>query len=170
MSFKTTNADEPPPQVGLIFMDEAAAISIFDGLRSLVGSVDTYDILRLSFIEDDRSGSEPGYWVSLGTGPEAVLRSVPEINSVTSPRLILESDFRIYRQDCPLPSANLERFRQSLAIHKAFDILPVIASNIPPRSADDLRLLEDHSIRKSLCLIRTYTSIPIDDPDRLTLP
>ncbi len=101
----TDSTGENPPFLGCLFKDEAAARKIFQALNTRLGRMDERGELRISIVEGDIPGEKPGYTVHIGGGAGR--------------------PGKLHRVSPPAGSTNLAEFKEQLAKHGAFLLMPL---------------------------------------------
>lgn len=155
--------DHEPPWLFLLFQNDRPAKEIFEHWMSRIGRVDRYDEIRMSIVEGDVPGKEPGYTVTVGSEPEHTARRLRDERGQdldVSNAVVMS---RIHRMN-PVPgSPHLNRFKQAYKREKCFDLLPTTATPNGIEPHDTL------SIRKQVIHFRTVASLNPNDVDSIVL-
>ena len=164
-TFFITCATEPPV-LGLTFEDEISAIKIFETWRKRYGSSDSYEELRVSIIEGDIPGKEPGYTVHVGSDPDAAIKRFKDAGykfDVDDDVLMMIS--RINRMNPAPTSENLEMFKSAYRAFKTYLLAPGVIS----KDRKSFTPILDLGIFKGKVHIRTVSEIGKNDVDSVVL-
>ena len=149
-----------PPCLGLVFENTEAGRKIFSDLRALVGSVDEFEELRVSIVEGEILGEDPGYTVHISSDPlHTEARRRAEGSDLMVDRAIVVS--RHHRMIPAPDSPHLAKFKSELRAHGRYSLIPV-SSTIQPQFDCAIEKREVH-FRQALEITRT-------DRDAVVLP
>lgn len=118
-----------PPVLGLAYRNEEVAREIFSRWHERYGERDEYEELRISIIEGDIEGEEPGYTVHVGPDPDAAIKRFKAAGyefDVDDDILMCVS--RINRMTPKMPSKNLEMFKLYYKKFKTYFLIPGVIS------------------------------------------
>jgi hypothetical protein len=133
---------DDPPSMALMFRNEAAARSIFQGFRALVGPVDEHELLLVSIIEGPIEGQPKGYSIFIGSNVENVrARAVAQGLAVSSEAYTVG---RYHRMEPEPGSPFLGNFKQAFAKHRKYRLLPAVGQDPskPPKILGDLSIVK----------------------------
>ena len=133
---------------------------IFSHWRRRLGSVDQYDELRISVVEGEILGLEPGYSVHISSNPSHTTKRAKAQGIALSVEtaVIIGKSHRM----TPEPgSPHLSRFKRDFAKHKRYFLLPVSA---------DLKPAVEFAIEKTEILFRNASEVRSDDLDAIVFP
>jgi len=145
-----------PPALGFIFQNEAEGRAIFEQWRALFGAADQNELLRVSIIEGDIPGQDPGYSVHVTTEPANLLAWARGQGIDDIERLAVLS--QIKRNDHP-DSFHLHRFKEHYAKHRRYLLIPATMKRQPEPHLD-------LAVRKTAIHFRQARDIPESDIDR----
>lgn len=112
-----------PPVLGLAFEDESAARKIFETWHQRYGENDEYEELRISIIEGDIPGKNPGYSVHVGSDSDATIRRLKDAGCAFDDDVMMMVS-RINRMNPSVESTNLESFKQYYKAFKTYFLAP----------------------------------------------
>lgn len=148
------------PILGLAFQNEEAAKEIFNGWRRRFGDHDKDEELRISIIEGDISGKEPGYSVHVGADPDNLIPKYKKHGfDVKKDILLLVS--RIHRMTPTMPARNLEIFKDAYKYFKSY----ILAPGVVDEDGKNLKPLLDLGIHKNKIIFREVKDIGPNDID-----
>ncbi len=127
------------PRLGIVFTDIRAGNRIFSGWRERLGAVDEFEELRISIIEGDIVGEDPGYTIHISSNPLNTARRLG--SKVEAPKMIIVS--RMHRMTPQPGSPHLGRFKKEFAKHKRYQVIP-ISAEIQPNFALSIEKTEVH--------------------------
>jgi hypothetical protein len=136
-----------PPYLGIVFDNIEAGRQIFSDWLQRLGSVDQYEELRISIVEGEILGEEPGYSVHLSSDPS----HTEEHSRAKGVHLEVETAIVVsrFKRMTPAPeSPYLPRFKQDVAKHKRFFLIPV-SSEVKPEFGFAIEKTEIHFRRAS---------------------
>lgn len=155
-----------PPDLGLAFLNEAAARRIFEQWHRRYGDRDAFEELRISLIEGDIQGEQPGYSVHVGVDLENTIKRYRKAGlTVDSARDGFLTLSRIHRMNPSPGSKNLEMFKQAYRHFKAYTLIPGV---LKPDQSDVLPI-PDLGIYKSTIHFRHVEDIGPNDEDSIVL-
>jgi hypothetical protein len=155
-----------PPLLGLMFLDHAAAQKIFEGWHKRYGERDEYEELRISIIEGEISGEEPGYTVHVGADYENTIKRYRDAGLKFDLGCdVLITATRMNRMNPSPESKNLERFKTAYREYKTYFLAP----GVMKPDGSHLRLYPELGIYKSLIHFRHVNEISENDPDSIVL-
>jgi hypothetical protein len=157
--------EDLPPILGLGFLNEEPSRKIFEQWHERYGDRDTYEELRVSIIEGDIKGKEPGYTVHVGADIDNTIKRYKDAGLVVSDadRFMMVS--RINRMNPPASSKNLELFKEAYRYHKTFLLIP--GTHKP--DGTELKPMIDLRIFKSVIHFRRVEEIGAHDLDVLAI-
>jgi hypothetical protein len=153
-----------PPTLGLGFENGIAAREIFTDWHNRYGSRDENEEIRISIIEGDLPGEDPGYFIHVGMNLEVAAMKFEEtgFNSELDLWLLIS---RVHRMHPDEGSKNLELFKEDYQYHKRYNIAPFI---LAPGKRITLPINE-LAILKTEILFRNVSDIDENDIDRVVL-
>jgi hypothetical protein len=155
-----------PPDLGLAFLNETAARTIFEQWHRRYGDRDVFEELRISMIEGNVQGEQPGYSVQIGIDLENTIKRYREAGlTVDSDRDGFLTLTRIHRMNPSPGSKNLEMFKQAYRHFKAYSLIPGV---LKPDQSDVLPI-HDLGIYKSTIHFRRVEDIGPNDEDSIVL-
>jgi hypothetical protein len=149
-----------PPLLGVVFDDIAAGKQIFSDWLHRLGDVDRYEELRISIVEGEILGEEPGYSVHFSSDPA----HTEECARAKGPQLEIEAAIVLSRfmRMTPAPgSPHLRRFKQEFTKHKRFFVIPV---------SSDVKPLFEFAIEKTEIYFRQASEVSKNDRDAVVFP
>lgn len=155
---------ERPPVLGLAFEDESAGRKIFETWHQRYGENDEYEELRISIIEGDIPGEDPGYSVHLGSDPDAASKRFKDAGYAFDDNLMMMVS-RMNRMTPPAGSKNLDKFKQCYKTFKTYFLAPGVIS----KDRQQLKPIVELGIYKSKVLLRHVSDIGQNDVDRVVL-
>ena len=111
-----------PPLMGLSFKDVDAGKEIFRSFRNHVGLNDKAGLIRVSIVEGDIKGMEPGYSVVVGWEPNKAV-GAERAAGVAGSRYVL-CITRTNRMNPAPGSTLLQKFKEEFAKHGQFKFMP----------------------------------------------
>lgn len=157
-------SDTADPVLGLSFADEDAARAIFEGWHERYGASDRYEELRVSIVEGDIPGCEPGYSIQIGTEPDAFISRLHDSGFDYDQDLLMMIS-RIHRMNPPSDSTNLASFKRHYLDKKRY----ILAPGVMARGGGPLKPMLDLGIRKGVVHLRRVEDIGSDDLDTAVL-
>lgn len=154
-----------PPGLGLAFRDETSARKIFEGWRERYGERDLDEELRISIIEGDVPGEEPGYSVVIMTDPEVFLRRLKQAGRDMETDELILSVNRINRMNPPPGSRNLTLFKEHVRHAKTYYLMPGVIST----DGKSVTPIPELSIFKSKIVFRDVKDVALHDLDSVAL-
>jgi len=113
-----------PPILGLAFRNKDAAIKIFEGWHERYGSNDDYEELRISIVEGEIEGEEPGYSVHITGDPDNAIKRFKDAGYEFDDDIFM-SISRLNRMNPAPDSKHLQMFKklytQSLLSKNGFE-------------------------------------------------
>jgi hypothetical protein len=113
-----------PPYLGLAFTDEAAARRIFRQWRERYGPRDEGEELRISIVEGDIPGEDPGYTVHIGADLDVTTKKFKEAG-YGEPDMLFTAT-RLNRMNPAPGSTNLALFKQRYRQSKTYFLIPAV--------------------------------------------
>jgi hypothetical protein len=150
---------DAPPLFALAFKNGDAARAIFEGWRERYGDRDQREELRISIIEGDLPGKEPGYSVNISTDLDVFVARLKEAGFEYDDDLLV-SVSRTHRMNPDPGSTNLETFKRNVRRNKAYILLPAVY-----HSDTRIELLPGLEILKGKVLFRHVRDLHPNDPD-----
>jgi len=155
-----------PPDLGLAFLNDTAARRIFEQWHQRYGDRDVFEELRISIIEGEVRGEQPGYSVHVGIDLENTIKLYREAGlSVNADRDGFLTLTRIHRMNPSAGSRNLELFKQAYRHFKAYTLIPGLLKPDQP----DVLPIHDLGIYKSAIQFRRVEDIGPNDEDSVIL-
>jgi len=152
-----------PPWLGIIFQDRDSAKKIFQAWRERFGKYDLYEELRLSIVEGDIEGEEPGYSVHISADYENIFKRADELG-INIPRDLILIFSRLHRMNPAPDSPNLRRFKEQYRKFKSYRLIPGVPEN------GSIRPFFDLSITKREIHFRHVDEIKSrNDPDAILI-
>jgi len=151
-----------PASMGLLFADPEAGAEIFQRWRKQLGDSDVHELIRVSVIEGDIPGEDPGYTVYIGTDAEAAV-SLAEMRGqkITGGEIMTTARFN--RMNPGPGSQNLPMFKSLLSKHRHYLLLPVT------KDEDGLCPLFDLAIEKKGISFLRAEALEDNDPEVVVL-
>jgi hypothetical protein len=149
-----------PPGLGIVFDNIEIGKEIFSHWRTRLGSVDQYDELRISVVEGEILGLEPGYSIHISSNPSHTAERAKALGIALSVRTAVVI-VRLNRMTPAPGSPHLARFKRDFAKHKRYFLLPVSA---------DLKPEVELAIEKTEILFRNASEVRSDDLDAAGFP
>jgi len=161
------NIYDVPPSLGIIFKNKNAAENIFNDWKEKYGNVDSDDEIRVSIIEGDVEGEEPGYFVHITYDYDKRIQKFKK-NGVEFKPLedIYLSIGRFHRMTPHAESQNLALFKKAFNYFKRYTIFPCIAQK---EDCSDLQLAPRLSLEKKEIIFKTVDEIGENDIDAVVL-
>ena len=148
------------PLLGIVFENIEVGKQIFADWRERFGEVDEYDELRISIVEGEILGEDPGYTMHISSNPghtEERMRAQGEKLEIDTAIIIS----RMYRMTPQPGSPYLSRFKQEFAKHRRYFLMPV-SSDVKPEW--------DLALGKSEIHFRQASEITREDLDAAVFP
>ena len=149
-----------PPGLGIVFEDIEAGKQIFSDWLERLGKVDRYDELRISVVEGDILGRDPGYSVHISSNPHHTAGRAQGLETALSGDTAVII-CRVLRMNTEPGSPHLSIFKTEFAKHKRYFLLPVSA---------DLKPELEFEIEKTEVLFRNASEIKKNDLDAVVFP
>jgi len=156
--------ESSPPALGIAFLHREPAEEIFKHWRNRFGARDEFEELRLSIIEGDIDGEDPGYTVHIAIELENVLKRY-EKSGLTVGDASFFSATRMNRMTPPGESPNLAFFKESYKKHGEYLLVPATCK----ADGSNLQVAPHLAIRKRIVHFRNAEDIPEDDIDSIVL-
>jgi hypothetical protein len=147
------------PAVGFIFKRQTFGRKIFKGWQQLFGPRDLREELRLTIIEGEVPGEEPGYSVHIGWDPERLAEREMAEGGLGD----AAAREQVHRMQAPPGSPNLANFKAEYAKYGRYQLLPVYLVGGQPKPDPGLM------IEKRLVHFRTVEEIDRDSAGRAAL-
>jgi hypothetical protein len=155
---------ERPPILGLAFSNEGAARKIFKGWHERYGERDLEEELRISIIEGDIPGEEPGYSVQVSNDLDVFISRLKRSGYQYDEDRIF-SISRINRMNPPAGSSNLDLFKTRYRGFKTY----LLAPGVIVAGGKSLKPLLDLAIYKGRIHFRHVSEIGKNDIDSVVL-
>ena len=152
--------DGRPPILGLGFRNRFAARHIFEEWHERYGDRDEYEEIRVSIVEWDIKGQEPGYSVHIGSDPKTAIERFKAAGFPFDDDILMCVS-RMNRMTTPNGMQNVVNFKASFRRHKTYYLTP-------GQISEDCKKLEpifDLSILKSKIHFRLASEIERHDED-----
>jgi len=153
-----------PPVLGLAYKNENEAREIFQGWHERYGDNDEYEELRISIIEGEIEGEEPGYSVHVGADPETAVQRFRDAGYEFDSDLLMTIS-RINRMNPPPGSKNLDMFKQLYRQYKTYYLAPGVVSD----DGKQFKPLLNLGIYKSKVIFKQVGDIGENDIDSIVL-
>jgi hypothetical protein len=140
--FVVTRQETSPPSIGLLFRDEEAGRKIFEDWIRTLGRGDEFDLLRISIIEGDVPGKEPGYSVYIGTDSENYLAYLKDQEIEDEDQLLISLGRSLRVNPAP-NSPFLAGFKKRYAHHKKCLLVPCSGPQSQPVPNWDLSIAKN---------------------------
>lgn len=158
--------ESEPPDLGLAFLNEMPARKIFEQWHQRYGERDAFEELRISIIEGEVRGEQPGYSVHVGIDLENTIKRYREAGLISNAdRDGFMTLTRIHRMNPSPGSKNLEMFKQAYRHFKAYTLTPGVLK--PDQS--DVIPIHNLGIYKSTIHFRRVEEIGPNDEDSVVL-
>ncbi|MDP3910121.1 MAG: TIR domain-containing protein [Gemmatimonadales bacterium] len=148
-----------PPYLGLAFKDEGAARAIFHQWHERYGARDVDEELRISIVEGDVVGEDPGYTVHVSSDIDVTINRLKRAGYHEDD--VVFSVSRLNRMNPAPGSTNLQLFRERYRQFKTYYLIPGV---VAARSAT-LTPIPELGIFKSKVLFRHVDDIKDNDID-----
>ena len=152
------------PSIGLAFRDAEAAAQIFSRWSEKFGENDFDEELRISIVEGEIAGEEPGYTVHIGSDWDTLGKRLSKKSKLDDADALVAIS-RINRMNSPQGTENLERFKKAVRQSKVFYLVAGVLGH-------DDKIIESVSkiqIRKSRIYFRHVEDIGPNDADTIVL-
>jgi len=151
-----------PPALGVLFQQVDEGRHVFSDFVERIGRIDALELLRISIIEGDIPGQDPGYTVHVGTNLEAVLRRAESLGIVLTGSKVATTS-RLHRMNPAPGSPHLQGFKTDVGRYGRYHFLPVTgdSTNLTPHF--------DLTIEKTAILFRRVEDIGPGDLDTIAL-
>jgi len=146
-----------PPCLGIGFENGAIGREVFAELRARIGDDDVYDELRISIIEGDIPGKEPGYSVHVFSEPDNTAKRLGE-PPVTGDITIVS---KVHRMNPRPDSPYLPQFKRDFSRHGRYLLIP---ATYEPQTGSAVPHI-DVAIGKHHIHLRHASEIAQDDID-----
>lgn len=151
-----------PPYLGLAFKDEAAAREIFHQWHERYGARDADEELRISIVEGDVKGEDPGYTVHISTDLDVTTKKLKQAGYGKNDILFTVS--RLNRMNPAAGSTNLDLFKRRYGKFKTYFLIPaVLLGTGMPKPIPEL------GIFKSKIFFRDVDDIGANDVDQVVI-
>lgn len=152
------------PVLGLVFRNELPAKKIFQDWNRRYGRNDEYEELRISIIEGDIPGEDPGYSVHIGADPEQAMKNYLKHGfQANKDFFMLVSRFR--RMESHLPLKNLDTFKMLYRQNKSYILAPGLISS----DGKNMKPILDLGIHKRVIYFKNSKEIGANDIDFVVL-
>jgi hypothetical protein len=160
-----------PPVLGLAFLNEQAARRIFEQWHVRYGDNDAFEELRVSIIEGDIKGEEPGYSVHIGTDFDNLIKRYKHAGLDVNPSAdMFMSIDRIHRMNPSPGSQNLRMFKEAYRLRKNYLLVPgVLNPNTTVPTIAAVKPMIEWGILKNVVHFRDVDEIGPGDPDIVVL-
>jgi hypothetical protein len=139
------------PVLALVFTDHEAAEAIVRGWRHLLGERDAREALRVSIIEGNIMGQDPGYTVHIGPEPSCALAATDAADATSGASARAATQL----QRMPsLRSPHLENFKEAFAQERRYWLTAAILDAVGQPLMN-----RQHRILKSRVLFRRAAEI-----------
>ena len=151
-----------PPGMCLIFDDESAGRSIFEGWIKDFGYSDKEDYIRIAIVEGDAPGwQNPGYFVHIGPDANRVTEHA-RAAGIQDESLAAMLVSRIHRMN-PKSDVSVKDFRNSFEERGAYFLMPAVLRG------GELSLFEELGIEKRTVIFRNFGEVSENDEDAILL-
>jgi hypothetical protein len=113
-----------PPILGLGFLNKEPARKIFEKWHLRYGRRDEFEELRVSIVEGDIKGEDPGYTVHIGVDPDNTLKRYREAGLKTTNDSLMMMVSRLNRMHPSAESKNLQNFKREFRRSKTYLLIP----------------------------------------------
>ena len=152
---------DTPPCLGIAFLNGDVGKQIFGDWLKRFGQTDDYEELRISIIEGDIPGEEPGYTVHISSEPSNTQRRARD-NGVVLDTSMAVVVGRVHRMNPEPDSPYLPLFKQEYKKHGMYLLIPV---TITMSSRPSLVPQLDYAIGKKQIHFRHVSEIGEGDID-----
>lgn len=111
------------PFLGLMFLNPESGAKIFEQWRKSLGERDEFEVIRVSIVEGELPGWEPGYTVHVGTNFDGATDFAKSRGTEIKQTKILMTS-RFHRMNPASESQNLLTFKRLFAEHKKYLFVP----------------------------------------------
>jgi hypothetical protein len=155
--------ENAPPALGLAFRNEKAARQIFEDWHKRYGQGDKFEELRISIIEGEITGEQPGYTVHVSVDFENTVRRYRASGlTIDVENSMFAMISRINRMNPAPGSKNLGYFKDAYRHYKTYTLIPAILSS----DDSSAKPILDLGIFKNTIHFRQASDIdPEHDPD-----
>jgi hypothetical protein len=154
--------EDKPPLLALGFLKEDPARKIFEQWHKRYGARDSFEELRVSIIEGNIKGEEPGYSVHIGPDFKNTIKRYKAAGlSVNADRDMFMTISRIQRMNPSPESKFLEMFKEAYRHFKTYVLIPAVHQP----DGSNFRPILDLGIFKSSILFRRVEDIDENDED-----
>ncbi len=127
VAFIMDMSGEKIPVLALAFENGSSGKEIFKQWHKQFGDVDEFEELRVSIIEGDIPGENPGYSIVISSNPDhTIKRAQAQGQTVDADKFLIGS--RIHRMNPPAGSNNLSMFKKAYAEKKTYLLIPASLS------------------------------------------
>jgi SEFIR domain-containing protein len=151
-----------PPIMGLLFQNKEAAIQIFTQWYVRIGRADDYEEMRISIVEGDVPGKDPGYTVYINANIDNILDRADDLG-LNVPNEQVMALGRMLRMNPAAESRYLEMFKQAVQQSGSFKLCPAIAET------EGVRLLPYSLLKKEIHFRHASEITSTDDMDYAVL-
>jgi len=153
---------DQPPILGLLFLNREAAIQIFTQWCIRIGRTDDYEEMRISIVEGDIPGEDPGYTVYINANIDNILDRAEDLG-LNVPNEHVMALGRKLRMNPTAESRYLEMFKQAVQRFGSFKLCPAIAET------EGVRLLPYSLLKKEIHFRHVSEITSSDDMDYVVL-
>jgi hypothetical protein len=156
--------ENSPPALGIAFLNPKPAEEIFKQWLQRYGSRDEFEELRISIIEGDIVGEDPGYTVHIAIELENVIKRYEKAGL----KLGDASFFTATRMNRMTPASDspyLAQFKESYTKHGEYLLVPATCKP----DGSNLQVAPHLAIRKRVLHFRNAKDIPENDIDSIVL-
>jgi len=153
-----------PPSLCFLFEDENVAKEIIEKWLLRLGDTDKYNELRISIIEGDIPGEEPGYTVHINANVENIIKR-SDAEGLNIPKDMFMIIGRIHRMNPSPDSKNLEIFKKGYQIFGSYTL------KVGTHNNGKISILDELYLHKRNIEFRNVEDIKSkDDLDAVILP
>lgn len=163
--FLTPAEDGAAPGLAFLYTNGTAGAEIFQGLRAKLGSTDEREALRISIVEGDLPGEDPGYTVLVGPNFEVLAEQA--VAAGAGPRGYAGALSRMLRLNPDPASQGLALFKEAVRRHGGYFILPATFGR--PGDMSSVTTAPGLAITKREIHFRDVSDLKPGDPDAVIL-
>jgi hypothetical protein len=150
-----------PPILGIAFSHSTAAQKIFEGWQRRYGKRDEFEELRISFIEGEIPGRDPGYTVHIGVDLDNSIRRYREAGLSIEDDSYFALISRVHRMNPQPDSPWLSMFKTAYKKHGEYLLVPATYG----ANGENVGFVRELAISKRNIYFRKVVEIDENDPD-----
>lgn len=154
-------SETAPPILGIAFSHHGPAEKIFEGWRRRYGKRDEFEELRISIIEGEIPGREPGYTVHIGVDLDNSIRRYREAGLSIEDDSYFALISRVHRMNPQPDSPWLSIFKTAYKKHGEYFLVPATCEP----NGKNVGFVRELAIAKQNIYFRRVAEIGENDPD-----